>query len=89
MQRMRELVCEVQAANPSDGFFATLDETLRSSSQARAIYRAYDRALSGLDLASWHELTRKAIGHFSNHRKGQLKQGFFNQLNEAFAYQPF
>jgi hypothetical protein len=87
MQRMRELVCEVQAANPSDGFFATLDETLRSSSQARAIYRAYDIALYGLDLASWHELKRKAIGHFSNHRKGQLKQGFFNQLNEAFAYQ--
>ncbi len=78
MRRMRELVSEVQVAHPRDRFFATLDETLRSSSQARAIYRAYERAFSGLDLASWHELKCKAIGHFRNHREGQLKQGFFN-----------
>lgn len=38
-------------------------------------------------MASWHELKRKAIGQYCNHRNGQLKQGFFNQLNEAFAYQ--
>jgi hypothetical protein len=87
MRRIRELVSEVQVAHPSDPFFATLDETLRSSSQARASYRAYDRAFSGLDLESWHELKRKAIGHFRNHRSGQRKQAFFNQLNEAFAYQ--
>ncbi len=78
MRRMRELVSEVQVAHPRDRFFATLDETLRSSSQARAIYRAYERAFSGLDLASWHELKCKAIGHFRNHREGQLKQGLFN-----------
>ena len=87
MRRIRELVSEVQVAYPSDSFFATLDENFHSSPQARARYLAYDRAFSGLDLTSWHELKRKAIGHFRNHRPGQLKQGFFNQLNEAFAYQ--
>lgn len=87
MRRMRELISEVQVAYPSDRFFATLDETLRSLPQSRASYRAYERAFSGLDLESWHELKRKAIGQYCNHRNGQLKQGFFNQLNEAFAYQ--
>jgi hypothetical protein len=87
MRRIRELVSEVQVAYPSDSFFATLDENFHSSPQARARYLAYDRAFSGLDLASWRELKRKAKGHFLNHRPGQLKQGFFNQLNEAFAHQ--
>jgi hypothetical protein len=40
-----------------------------------------------LDDQSWSELKRKALAHFKDHRKGQLKQGFFNQLNDAFAYQ--
>jgi hypothetical protein len=62
-------------------------ETLRSSKQARASYRAYDKAFDCLDPASWERLSKKAVAHFLDHRRGQLKQGFFNQLNEAFAYQ--
>ena len=40
-----------------------------------------------LDEASWKTLRQKATMHFNDHRQGQIKQGFFNQLNEAFAYQ--
>ena len=39
-----------------------------------------------LDDDSWEILKDKALRHYLDHRKGQKKQGFFNQLNEAFAY---
>jgi hypothetical protein len=84
---MRELIRAAIHAHPHDDFFGDLDKTLKISSQARAFYRAYDRALSYLDQQSWAELSRKAVAHFLDHREGQLKQGFFNQLNDAFAYQ--
>ena len=87
MRRVRELITEVQAAHPTDHFFDRIEQTWAASRQARAQYAAYDRALSTMDDQSWSELKRKALTHFLNHRKGQLKQGFFNQLNEAFAYQ--
>ncbi|MHB1100394.1 MAG: hypothetical protein ACYCZR_12645 [Burkholderiales bacterium] len=54
---------------------------------ARAQYRAYERALSILDPESRKVLQDKAIAHFTDHREGPRKQGFFNQLNDAFAYQ--
>ena len=81
---MRDLIRQVQASYPQDTFFANVDETLRRS---RAQYRAYDRAFSLLDTESWNELRKKAVSHFRDHRQGQLKQGFFHQLNDAFAYQ--
>lgn len=86
MRHIRELVALAKAAHPRDRFFANLDQTL-AVSELRADYRAYERALSLLDPESWTELRAKAVAHFSDHRPGQLKQGFFNQLNEAFAYQ--
>jgi hypothetical protein len=84
---MRELINAAIAAYPADDFFVNLNLSLRQSSQARAFYRAYDRALSCLDADSWAELRQKALRHFRDHREGQWKQGFFNQLNDAFAYQ--
>src|SRR3974390_3112899 len=39
-----------------------------------------------LDASSWKILKKKAVDHYMNQRRGQRKQGFFNQLNEAFAY---
>ena len=87
MRRIRELIAVVNEAHPKDRFFANIDTTLRASRQARAQYRAYGRALNCLDPQSWAELKEKAARHFLDHRKGQLKQGFFNQLNEAFAYE--
>jgi hypothetical protein len=50
-------------------------------------YRAYNDALRLLDRESWDILKAKAIEHFMDEREGQRKQAFFNQLNEAFAYQ--
>jgi hypothetical protein len=87
MRRIRELIAVVEEAHPKDRFFANIDTTLRASRQARAQYRAYGRALNCLDTQSWAEIKDKAARHFLDHRKGQLKQGFFNQLNEAFAYE--
>jgi len=86
MRRIRELVALLKAAHPRDRFFANFDQTLAIPA-LRADYRAYERALSFLDPVSWAELQSKAVAHFSDHRPGQLKQGFFNQLNDAFAYQ--
>lgn len=39
-----------------------------------------------VDDMSWQILKNKALQHYMDHRPGQEKQGFFNQLNEAFAY---
>jgi hypothetical protein len=52
-----------------------------------AHYGAYEDAFGTLDDPSWQVLRGKASDHFLDHREGQLKQGFFNQLNDAFAYQ--
>ena len=87
MGRVRELIASVQAAHPGDSFFANIESTWQHSRQARAQYRAYDRAFLSLDEQSWRETEDKALRHFLDHRKGQLKQGFFNQINEAFAYE--
>ncbi len=84
---MRELIRAANHVHPHDDFFSDIDATLKNSSQARAFYQAYDWALSYLNEQSWAELSRKAVAHFVDHREGQLKQGFFNQLNDAFAYQ--
>jgi hypothetical protein len=87
MRRIRELIESVQVAHPGDKFFASIESMWKFSRQAKAQYAAYERALRTLDDQSWVELKGKALRHYLDHRKGQLKQGFFNQLNEAFAYE--
>ena len=87
MRRIRELIAQVQAVHPQDHFFDSIEQTWAASRQARAQYAAYDRALQTMDDQSWSELKSKSLKHFLDHREGQRKQGFFNQLNEAFAYQ--
>ncbi|WP_428717141.1 hypothetical protein [Undibacterium curvum] len=83
---MEVLLQLIKAKYPNDAYICKLDEALHVSTQARAIFRAYDKALDCLDQSSWEILSQKAIDHFFDHRSGQLKQGFYNQLNEAFAY---
>lgn len=87
MRRIRELITFVEHTHPSNTFFATVDETLKVLPEAYVQYQAYERALMTLDLDSWNQLRAKALAHFNDHRSGQIKQGFFNQLNEAFAYE--
>jgi hypothetical protein len=86
MRRIQELVDAVTEAYPSDRFFDRFAETCREVPAKRKSYRTYDDALRLLDHQSWAILKAKAVAHFRDHRQGQLKQGFFNQLNEAFAY---
>ena len=85
MDRFRDLVALVRAKHPRDHFFANYDQML-TIPELGDDYRAYERALQCLDPDSWTELQTKAVNHFMDQRRGQLKQGFFNQLNDAFAY---
>lgn len=93
MHRVRELIHEVRLEHPADSFFNDFEVNLKSSRHFRIQYAAYDRAMRKLDDASWQFLKRKAIVHFpgckpgGSQRPGQLKQDFFNHLNEAFAYE--
>ncbi len=87
MHHIRQLIALAKATYPDDDFFAGVEQTLKLMPEARTQYRPYERALSTLDSESWIVLRDKAIAHFTDHRVGQRKQGFFNQLNDAFAYQ--
>jgi hypothetical protein len=87
MRHICELIALAKVAHPHDGFFSNLDDTMKVLPEVRAQYQAYERALASLDPNSWAVLRDKALAHFTDHRTGQRKQGFFNQLNEAFAYQ--
>ncbi len=86
MRRVRELVGAVRSRYPEDKFFTGFEESCRRLRSKQAAYRTYEDALRWLDDGSWRLLKQKALNHFRDHRSGQLKQGFFNQLNEAFAY---
>ena len=86
MKRIHELIKTVARVYPQDKFFLSFKKSCRTNAAKRAAYRTYDDALQVLDERSWQILKDKAVAHFRDHRRGQLKQGFFNQLNEAFAY---
>jgi len=86
MKRIRELIEAVTKKYPQDKFFLGFEESCSANVAKRATYLTYESALKVLDEQSWQILKDKALAHFRDHRRGQLKQGFFNQLNEAFAY---
>ena len=87
MRRIRELIALAQEAHPDDDFFSGIDQKWEFIPSYLQAYMAYERALNSIDRESWIILREKAIAHFTDHREGQRKQGFFNQLNDAFAYQ--
>jgi len=86
MQRVFELIDATRLRYPKDRFFEGFNESCRLNPVKRRYYRTYDDALRTLNSASWEVLKQKALNHYLDHREGQQKQGFFNQLNEAFAY---
>ncbi len=86
MKRIRELIAESRSRYPDDDFFSNFESLCKIDKARKAWYQCYDRALLTLDSKSWKLLKEKALQHFLDHREGQKKQGFFNQLNEAFAY---
>ena len=85
MRRFRELITAIRTAYPGDKFFADFEANLRVPARYKQC-RYYNDALMLLDDQSWAILKAKAIQQYENHREGQTKQPFFNQLNEAFAY---
>lgn len=93
MHHIRELVHEVRLEHPADSFFNGFELNLKSSRHFRIQYAAYDRAMRQLDDDSWQFLKRKVITHFpscragGSQRPGQLKQDFFNHLNEVYAFE--
>jgi len=84
--RIREIVAEAVALYPEDDFFANFEQRCRALPAVLKEFRAYGRALAVLDDESWCILKDKALRYYLDHREGQRKQGFFHQLNEAFAY---
>lgn len=86
MKRFRELIVEIRKKYPGGDFFADFESSTLGEPIRRKHYRSYNDALMMLDDDSWDILKAKAIDHFKDKREGQRKQGFFNQLNEAFAY---
>lgn len=86
MKRIHELIEEIRQKYPTDTFFENFESRLESDKHLRAQYKSYEKALCVLDETSWRLLKKKAINHYRQHRPGQLKEAFFNQLNEAFAY---
>jgi hypothetical protein len=86
MKRIHEIIRDLRYRYPRDDFFSSFEDSCRISPEKRYYYCLYNKALMALDDVSWEILKDKALGHYLDHRKGQRKQGFFNQLNEAFAY---
>jgi hypothetical protein len=86
MRRICEIVSAARSLHPKDDFFTNFEEKCRTMPAVSKTYRAYGRALAILDNESWTILKSKALRHYLDHREGQKKQGFFHQLNEAFAY---
>lgn len=86
MKRLNELIQKVIIAGKEDDFLQKMKSSLKYPSWM-STYDPYEQALQCLDQSAWNILSAKAIEHYTQHRKGQLKEAFFNQLNEAFAYQ--
>ena len=85
-RRILEIVADIRKRYPHDEFFSSFESSCQTHPSKKKSYRAYNDALMVLDDESWQILKCKALEHYMDHRKGQKKQGFFNQLNEAFAY---
>jgi hypothetical protein len=86
MRRILELIDDVRGRYADDSFFSNFEHSCQISDLKTIYYRAYNKALMVLDDESWQILKDKALQHYLDHRQGQKRQGFFNRLNEAFAY---
>lgn len=87
MKRLKELIQKVIISGKDDGFFNQIEFDPINQPLAYQWYEAYEQAFECLDSESWNILSAKALEHYKQHRDGQLKEAFYNQLSEAFAYQ--
>lgn len=86
MKRFNELIQKIVHSGKEDSFLETMKTNLENQSWISA-YTHYEHVFQCLDNNAWDLLSAKAIEHYQQHRDGQLKEAFYNQLNEAFAYQ--
>jgi hypothetical protein len=86
MKRLFELVAAVRQRFPKDCFFEDFEASLEVPVK-RLHFARYEAALVRLKDDSWAILKKKCLAHYMDWRSGQIKQGFFNRLNEAFAYE--
>jgi hypothetical protein len=77
----------VRKQHSEDSFFRTFESSLKTWPLKRRFYAAYERAFALLDDSSWKNLLSKAVNHFPEKRYRQVKGPFFDQLNDALAYQ--
>ena len=88
MERVYELIQAVTEKFPQDTFFISINQQLEQGiSHVKNYYHNFNNAFVTLDNKSWIILKDKAVKNALDSRRGQRKQGFFNHLNEAFAYQ--
>lgn len=87
MKRLNELIQKIITSGKDDGFFNQIEFDSVNQPLAYQWYKAYEQVFEYLDSESWNILSAKAIEHYKQRRDGQLKEAFYNQLNEAFAYQ--
>jgi hypothetical protein len=87
MNRLLEIVTDIRQKYPADTFFDQFETKSLNDPLYRGWYSPYKSSLDQLDPISWGILKNKAIEKFLDHgRPIQLKEAFFAQLNEAFAY---
>lgn len=87
MPRINEIISDILHKYRNDDFFSDFENSCRIEPTKEKYYHAYNESLMLLDNESWQILKGKAIKDYLGYREGQKKQAFFNQLNEAFAYQ--
>jgi len=86
MTRMLDIINDVRQKFPTDTFFNEFELQYNIDPLFREWHSSYENVLAQLDDTSWTILKNKAIRHYKDHRSGQLKTGFYSQLNETFAY---
>ncbi len=87
MSRLLELIQAVNRKYPNDDFYQSFEKDLRENYSKKESLYVFNDALTILDDDSWLILKERVLESFKECRIGQKKQAFFNQLNEAFAYQ--
>lgn len=91
MKRMNELIKKIEE---KDNFFYEFIESCDVNPHRFSFYEELNSVFSSLEENSWEKLKNKAIKSYLDHRSDireefkevVIKQGFFNILNEAYAY---
>jgi hypothetical protein len=84
--RIDEIFAELHCQNPNDEFIQSYQNNITKSESMRNQYKEYDDCLQEMDNVSWNIIKGKAIEKYKSNKDGNLKEPFFNILNESKAY---